>query len=62
MKADGTARFNMYNSDSFWLSQWNLNTLWGLAWPEVLDDFAACLVQYAENGGLIPRGPNLGGY
>jgi len=52
----------MYNSDAFWLTQWNLNILWGLAWPEVLDDFAACLVQYAENGGLLPRGPNAGGY
>ncbi len=62
MNADGTPKFNMYNSDSFWLSQWNLNVLWGLAWPEVLDDFSACLVQYAENGGLIPRGPNIGGY
>lgn len=58
----GTAKFHMYNSDAFWLSQWNLNVLWGLAWPEVLDDFAACLVQYADNGGLLPRGPNLGGY
>lgn len=59
---DGTVRFHMYNSDAFWLTQWNLNILWGLAWPEVLDDFAACLVQYAQNGGLLPRGPNAGGY
>lgn len=60
--ANGKVKFHMYNSDAFWLSQWNLNVLWGLAWPEVLDDFSACLVQYAENGGLLPRGPNLGGY
>ncbi len=46
----------MYNSDAFWLTQWNLNILWGLAWPSVLDDFAACLIQYADNGGLLPRG------
>lgn len=59
---DGTSRFHMYNSDAFWLTQWNLNILWGLAYPEVLDDFAACLVQYADNGGLLPRGPNAGGY
>ncbi|MGQ7871008.1 GH92 family glycosyl hydrolase [Sunxiuqinia sp. sy24] len=58
----GKPMFHMYNSDAFWLTQWNLNVLWGLAWPEVLDDFAACLVQYAENGGLLPRGPNAGGY
>lgn len=54
--------FHMYNSDAFWLTQWNLNILWGLAWPEIQDDFAACLVQYADNGGLLPRGPNVGGY
>ncbi|RPE12531.1 glycoside hydrolase family 92 protein [Chitinophaga lutea] len=58
----GKVKFHMYNSDAFWLTQWNLNVLWGLAWPEVLDDFAACLVQYAENGRLLPRGPNAGGY
>lgn len=58
----GKPKFHMYNSDAFWLTQWNLNILWGLAWPEVQDDFAACLVQYAENGGLLPRGPNAGGY
>jgi predicted alpha-1,2-mannosidase len=59
---DGSPRFHLYNSDAFWLTQWNLNILWGLAWPEVLDDFAACLVQYAENGGQLPRGPVAGGY
>lgn len=58
----GKVKFHMYNSDAFWLSQWNLNTLWGMAWPEVQDDFAACLVQYSKNGGLLPRGPNVGGY
>jgi predicted alpha-1,2-mannosidase len=60
--ADGKAKYNMYNSDAFWLTQWNLNTLWGLAWPELLDDFSASLVQYADNGGLLPRGPCAGGY
>lgn len=59
---DGKSKFHMYNSDAFWLTQWNLNVLWGLAWPEVLDDFSASLIQYADNGGLIPRGPCAGGY
>ncbi len=54
--------FHMYNSDSFWLTMWNLNTLWGIAYPDVLDDFAASLVEYSNNGGLLPRGPNIGGY
>ena len=54
--------FNMYNSDALWLTQWNQNTLWGLAWPSLLDDFSASMVEYGVNGGLIPRGPCGGGY
>ncbi|SDN11019.1 GH92 family glycosyl hydrolase [Kriegella aquimaris] len=61
-KDNGVPKFHMYNSDAFWLTQWNLNILWGLAWPEVLDEFSASMVQYANNGGLLPRGPNAGGY
>jgi len=59
---DGKAKFNMYNFDALWLTQWNLNIVWGLAWPEILDDFSASLVQYADNGGLLPRGAIAGGY
>lgn len=60
--ANGNPKFNMYNSDAFWLTQWNLNILWGLAWPLLMDDFSASLVQYVDNGGLLPRGPCAGGY
>jgi predicted alpha-1,2-mannosidase len=59
---NGKPRFNMYNSDAFWLTQWNLNILWGLAWPEVEDDISASLIQYADNGYKLPRGPSGGGY
>ena len=59
--ADGRSIHHMYGSDAVWLTQWNLNVLWGLAWPEFLDDFSAGLVEYADNGGLIPRGPSAGG-
>ncbi len=58
----GKPKFHMYNSDALWLTQWNLNILWGLAWPEMLDEFSASLVQYADNGKLLPRGPCAGGY
>ncbi|MEL7585077.1 MAG: GH92 family glycosyl hydrolase [Prolixibacteraceae bacterium] len=60
--SDGSIRHSMYSSDAFWLTQWNLNVLWGLAWPEVQDDMAASMVAYANNGGLLPRGPAGGGY
>lgn len=59
---DGNLKYNMYNSDAWWLTQWNLNILWGLAWPEVMDEMSASMVQYAENGYLLPRGPCGGGY
>lgn len=57
MNKQGKAKFHMYNSDAFWLTQWNLNVLWGLAWPEIQDDFSACLVEYAQNGKLLPEAP-----
>lgn len=60
--AQGNVKYNMYNSDAFWLTQWNLNILWGLAWPEVQDDMSASMLQYADNGYLLPRGPSGGGY
>ncbi|AHM62235.1 alpha-1,2-mannosidase [Flammeovirgaceae bacterium 311] len=59
---DGSLKYNMYNSDAWWLSQWNLNVLWGLAWPEVQDEMSASMIQYAQNGYLLPRGPAGGGY
>ena len=60
--SNGKLRYNMYNSDAFWLSQWNLNILWGLGWPEVQDELSSSMIQYADNGGLLPRGPSGGGY
>jgi predicted alpha-1,2-mannosidase len=60
--ANGKLKYNMYNSDAFWLSQWNLNILWGLGWPEVQDELSSSMIQYADNGGLLPRGPSGGGY
>lgn len=59
---NGNPRFHMYNSDAWWLTHWNLNVLWGLAWPEVLDEMSASMIEYANNGGLLPRGPSGGGY
>lgn len=59
---NGKLQFNMYNTDALWLTQWNLNVLWGLAWPELLDEMSASMLQYAENGYLLPRGACGGGY
>lgn len=58
----GKLKHHMYSSDAFWLTQWNLNILWGLGWPEVQDEMSASMLTYADNGGLLPRGPCGGGY
>jgi putative alpha-1,2-mannosidase len=59
---NGLPKFHMYNSDALWLTMWNLNVLWGLGWPEMLDEFSASLIQYAKVGGRLPNGPSAGGY
>ena len=58
----GKPLHHMYNSDALWLTMWNLNILWGLGWPELMDEFSASMVRYAEDGGRLPRGPSAGGY
>ncbi|AOW11297.1 GH92 family glycosyl hydrolase [Flavobacterium gilvum] len=56
----GKPKFNQYNSDSFWGAQWTINTLWGLVYPEIMDEFVHSLMQYYKDGGMIPRGPSGG--
>lgn len=58
----GKPLFNHYNSDSFWGAHWTINTLWGLVYPEIMEDFVHSLMQYYKDGGLIPRGPSGGNY
>ncbi|MBD0777414.1 glycoside hydrolase family 92 protein [Maribacter sp. ANRC-HE7] len=58
----GKPKFNHYNSDSFWGAQWTINTLWGLVYPEIKEEFVHSLLQYGKDGGLIPRGPSGGNY
>jgi predicted alpha-1,2-mannosidase len=51
-----------YNSDSFWGSHWTLNVLWSFAYPRIMSEMAATLVDYYVNGGMIARGPAGGNY
>lgn len=62
LNENGKPKFNHYNSDSFWGAQWTINTLWGLVYPEIKEEFVKSLLQYAKDGGLIPRGPSGGNY
>lgn len=59
---EGKPQFNHYNSDAFWGAQWTINTLWGLVYPEMMDEFVHSLMQYYKDGGMIPRGPSGGNY
>ncbi|MCV9927568.1 GH92 family glycosyl hydrolase [Flavobacterium sp. LS1R49] len=60
LNKEGKPKFNQYNSDSFWGAQWTINTLWGLAYPEIMGEFVQSLMQYYKDGGMIPRGPSGG--
>ncbi|MBK0383616.1 GH92 family glycosyl hydrolase [Pedobacter sp. SD-b] len=59
---NGKPKFEQYNSDAFWGSQWTIQTLWGLVYPEVMASFSNSLLQYAKDGGFVPRGPSGGNY
>ncbi len=59
---NGKPLFNHYNSDAFWGAQWTLNTLWGLAYPEIYKEFVQSLMLYYQDGGMVPRGPSGGNY
>ena len=60
--ANGKPLFNHYNTDAFWGAQWTINTLWGLVYPEIMDEFVNSLMQYYKDGGIVPRGPSGGNY
>ncbi|EJL64842.1 GH92 family glycosyl hydrolase [Flavobacterium sp. CF136] len=60
LNANGKPKFNHYNSDAFWGAQWTINTLWGLVYPEIMEEFVWSLMQYYKDGGMIPRGPSGG--
>ncbi|HEX8016875.1 MAG TPA: GH92 family glycosyl hydrolase [Flavobacterium sp.] len=60
LDSNGKPKFNHYNSDAFWGAQWTINTLWGLAYPEIMEEFVHSLMQYYKDSGMIPRGPSGG--
>jgi len=47
----------MMGCDAFWNSFWNLNQLWGLATPEILNQWVKSELQLYEDGGWLSRGP-----
>jgi predicted alpha-1,2-mannosidase len=59
---EGKPKFRHFNSDSFWGAQWTITVLWGLVYPEIVEEFCNSFLQYYQDGGLIPRGPSGGNY
>ncbi|AUH44392.1 glycoside hydrolase domain-containing protein [Streptomyces sp. CMB-StM0423] len=62
LDGSGRPRFAMYNYDALWLTQWNLNTVLGLAYPEIYSSIVKSQLQMYQDGGLLPRGPVAGNY
>ena len=58
----GKPVFPQYNFDALWGSHWTLNTLWSMAYPEIMDGFCNSMINMYSDGGLIPRGPSGGNY
>ena len=56
----GHPLFEMHVSDAFWWTQNNLNTLWGLAYPDVLRDFCNSWLRFYDDTGELPLGACVG--
>jgi putative alpha-1,2-mannosidase len=46
---DSKPDFHVYNTDSFWWTQMNLNILWGILWPDVLLSYIKADLLWYEN-------------
>jgi len=58
LDAEGRPKYHHYNSDAFWNTFWNVNQVWGLAYPDVTRQYVNFMLDMYRDGGLIPRGPS----
>lgn len=58
--ANGKPQHHMFTMDALWITQWNLNTILGLAYPDVYVDMVRNVLQYYRDSGLLPRGTTGG--
>ncbi len=56
----GEPAFAMHSSDSFWWTQQNLDTIWGLAYPDVLRGFCNSWLRFYDDTGTLPLGATPG--
>jgi predicted alpha-1,2-mannosidase len=62
LDSTGKPLYPHYNFDALWGSQWSLNILWSLVYPDVMEGFCETRIDMYRDGGLIPRGPSGGNY
>ena len=48
------------NSDSMWITKWNLNMLWGMAYPEMVERFIDTGLICYQKGNHLPRAVVVG--
>ncbi|TFG98850.1 MAG: hypothetical protein E4H13_09450, partial [Calditrichales bacterium] len=47
----------VYGCDAFWNTFWNLNQLWALITPDIMDSWVNSLLEIYDRGGWLPKGP-----
>lgn len=53
---DGKPKFNMYNTDAAWGTQWNLSQVWALAYPEYSSEYISTHLQVYQDAGWLADG------
>ena len=48
---------NMYGGDAFWNSFWNLNGLWSIITPNIIDDWVTTQLEMYNHTGWTSKGP-----
>lgn len=60
--AQAPADTPVYGCDSFWGMRWNLNGLWSLVNPSIMNSWVKSLLEIYRRGGWLPKGPTAGEY
>ena len=47
----------VFGCDAFWNTFWNLNQLWALVTPDIMNQWVKSLLEIYDRGGWLPKGP-----
>lgn len=53
--SNGVAAYHFMDTDGLWGTQWNLNILWSMVYPEYGNDLASTFLAYYRNTGILGR-------